>query len=387
MKIRKAIVMVLTVTVIMSMSVIPAFAGSLPFYSGETTAQFAEDNFVRNGDNNWTHDCVVFARMCLEAGGVPRDSSVKSYSSGGYGKYLVNNGYAVKYKVKTDSKGRVLVAGNEGKISPGDLLVNYCLNPNCPKPAFHSSVIYGIEGSYWMQYHHSRSGHPGFGYCQTYGCSKCGAKKSNTICYVYHIKSAQNGYTEYKDKVKGVSAARSSYNTIKVSWKKSSSANMGYNIYYMNHEKPFYRLAATVDSDTTSFKYKVEDPQRYGQDIEFYVVPLKQAGDDDSAEVGLQSKTVSAYTTPSLPTNAKGKRLSSTSVKVTWKKGKGETGCKVEYRYGGSSKWHTAGKTTKTSYVIKDLKANKKVIVRLRPYVKGLGGTKYRDIGRLVGIK
>ena len=387
MKIKRIIAILLTITVVMTMSAVPAFAGSLPFYSGETTAQFAEDNFVRNGDNNWTHDCVVFARMCLEAGGVPRDSSVKSYSSGGYGKYLVKNGYAEKFKLKVDSKGRVLVKGNEGKIAPGDLLVNYCLNPDCPKPAFHSSVIYGTQGGYWMQYHHSRSGHPGFGYCQTYSCSKCRAKKSQTIVYCYHIKSAQNGYTEYTTKVKGVKATRASYNKINVTWKKDKTANMGYNIYYNDHEKPFFRLAATVDANTTSYKYKVSDSDLYGHEIEFYVMPLKQAPDDDSAEVGLKSDTVSAYTTPSLPTEAKGKRLSSTSVKVTWKKGQGERGCKVEYRYGGSTKWYTAGKTTKGNYTIKDLKENKKVIIRLRPYNKNDGKFRYRDIGRLVVVR
>ena len=387
---KRILPVLLAVLVIMSFSVTPAMAESLPDYDGEYTAQFAKENFEKNGDNNWTKDCVKFGRYCLEGGGVPRDvlRGKIGYTSSAYGDYLVSNGYADMIVLNLDSKGRVTVKGNEGNISPGDLMVNFCTNPNCPKPGFHTSVVYGIEGKYWMQYHHSRSGHPGYGYLQAYSCSKCGAKKATTICICYHIKSKENGYRDYRGTVKNVQAKRYSYNKIKVTWDKLKSANAGYRIFYMNKAKSWFRVAADVDAGTAEYIYTVEDPQRYGQNVEFYVMPLKVNNKGgQTPDVGYRSKTATAYTTPNLPTNAKGKRLSSTKVRVTWTKGKGETGCRIQYRYSGEKKWRTAGTTTKTTYTLYNLKANKKVTIRLVPYVKGKGGTKYRDIGRLVTVK
>ena len=387
MKIRRLLLLLLSLAVLMTMSVMPAFADSLPDYSGQTTVQFAKDNFEKDGDNNWTGDCVVYARMCLEAGGVPRNNNVKGYSSGQYGNYLERNGYAEKFTLAVNSKGRVTVKGNEGKIAPGDLLVNYCLNPDCPKPAFHASVITGIEGSYWMQYHHSRSGHPGYGYCQTYRCSKCGADKSQTIVLCYHIRSAENGYFDYTEAVSGVAAARKSYNQIRLTWNKLPSATVGYDVYckYSNAEK--YIHAATMDPNTCEYTLTIKNTKKYGQDVQFYVVPLRFSPGGGEAQMGKASAVVSAYTTPNLPTKAKAKRLSKTSVKVTWTKGKGTTGCKIEYRYGGTKTWIKAGTTTKTKFTIKKLKKNKKIYIRITPYCKGTAGVKYRDKGRIISCK
>ena len=390
MNTRRLLLLLLALLVIMSFTAVPALAESLPDYDGNYTAQFAKDNFTKNGSNNWTHDCVKYGRYCLEAGGVPRDTlrGTIGYTSSDYGDYLVSYGYADMIWLNTDSKGRVTVKGNEGNISPGDIMVNFCLNPDCPKPGFHTSVVYENDGTYWKQYHHSRSGHPGFGYVQTYSCSKCGNNKANTACICYHIKSNENGYTLYKGQVKNVAASRYSYNKIKVTWSKNRSATAGYRVFYMNKAKKWFRVAGDVDANTTEFMYKVEDPNRYGQDVQFFVMPLKiNKKGGQTPNVGYKSDIVTAYTTPNLPTNAKGKRVSSTKVKVTWTKGKGETGCQIEYRYAGKKKWYTAGTTTKTSYTISGLKANKKVIIRLRPYCKGKGGTKYRDVGRLVSVK
>lgn len=385
MKAKRIAAILTALLVLISFSALPAYAGTLEDYSGEKTAQFAKDNFVRNGNNNWTHDCVKFARLCLEAGGIPRDSSVKSYSSGGYGKYLVSNGYAEKFVLHVDSKGRVTVKGNNGKISPGDLLVNYCKNPDCPKPAFHSSVVYGIEGSYWMQYHHSASGHPGYGYCQTYRCSKCGSK--NTICLVYHIKSSENGYGKYKGTVEGVDAKRASYNQIEVSWDKLKSADVGYNVYYKNEDGSEFKLAGTVDEDTTSFKYDVEDPNNYGREFQFYVEPVRSApGGTGESKTGLKSDIAAARTSPDLPTNVVVQRPSKTTAEITWKKGNGESGCRIEYRYEGEKRWYVAGETSGNSFTLDEILPSKKITIRLRPYLETEDRIKYSDSGKTMKV-
>ena len=142
-----------------------------------------------------------------------------------------------------------------------------------------------------------------------------------------------------------------------------------------------------MDPNTCEYTLTIKNTKKYGQDVQFYVVPLRFSPGGGEAQMGKASAVVSAYTTPNLPSNAKAKRLSKTAVKVTWKKGKGTTGCKIEYRYGGTKTWIKAGTTTKNKFTIKKLKKNKKIYIRITPYCKGTAGVKYRDKGRIISCK
>ena len=126
-------------------------------YDGAAVAAYADKIFKKNG-YNWTHDCVKYARMCMEAAGISAPTGGNAKMSGG----LVDLGYADKYELYVTKSGRVPVKGNEGKIGLGDLIENYCPGKNCSRGYYHANIVVGtttIDGvEYWVVNSHSKSG-------------------------------------------------------------------------------------------------------------------------------------------------------------------------------------------------------------------------------------
>ena len=126
-------------------------------YDGAAVAAYADKIFKKNG-YNWTHDCVVYARMCMEAAGfkVPRGGNAKMSGA------LVDMGYADKYELYLTKSGRIPVKENEGKIGLGDLIENYCPGKNCSRGYYHANIVVGTETidgvEYWVVNSHSKSG-------------------------------------------------------------------------------------------------------------------------------------------------------------------------------------------------------------------------------------
>lgn len=83
-------------------------------------------------------------------------------------------------------------------------------------------------------------------------------------------------------------------------------------------------------------------------------------------------------TPPDTPTScylwSKAKR----TLRVTYKKCEGASGYQIAYRKGSSGKW-TYKTTKKTSYVIKNLRKNKRYSVKVRPYVTVYKKNHYGD--------
>lgn len=387
-----------TVLILMLITAGTAFADDTAYYyDGAKAVSYAASNWIKNGDNNWTKDCTKFVRICAEAGGVPRDElkGNNGYTAYGYADYLLDNGYADKIKL-TVKNNMVPYTANKGKISKGDLVLHVCTNPNCTRanPAFHFNLmekavkVDGYDETYWSRYQHAAGGKGAHGVLKLWSCPTCKAGTDKVALYCFHIKSKANGYTQYKGKVTGIKVTRAAYNKLTLSWPKLESATSGYNIFYNNHEVGFFRLAGHVRSWQQKFTYTVKDLDRIGQEVQFYIKPCRLNSKGGKAmDVGLKSAIIKAYTTPDLPSNVTGKRLSKTSVKITWTKGKGQYGCKLEYRYGGSKEWHWAGTSTGTSFTKTGLRSGKAVIFRLNPYAKGKGGIKYRNAFRYVTIK
>ena len=182
-------------------------------------------------------------------------------------------------------------------------------------------------------------------------------------------------------------AKRASYNQIEVSWDKLKSADVGYNVYYKNEDGSEFKLAGTVDEDTTSFKYDVEDPNNYGREFQFYVEPLRSApGGTGESKTGLKSDIAAARTSPDLPTNVVVQRPSKTTAEITWKKGNGESGCRIEYRYEGEKRWYVAGETSGNSFTLDEILPSKKITIRLRPYLETEDRIKYSDSGKTMKV-
>ncbi len=67
--------------------------------------------------------CAEFVSDCLTAGGV----SVSINTTGKLRQFLLNNGYAVDFLVETAQGKKIKMADHPGKVSAGDVVINYCI--------------------------------------------------------------------------------------------------------------------------------------------------------------------------------------------------------------------------------------------------------------------
>lgn len=289
---------VLSLFLIMTLAVIflptermQVFGASAAGYRSSKALAYAKSHW-----NDGKGDCVEFVRKCVEAGGIPRDSSrTYNYTAKQYKDYLVENDYAFVYKLKTanyysDYYG-IKADENAGKIAPGDIILYRCNNSSCTKPDFHLSICNGSNGTDQGKY-------PGWITCYAHNtavnnkvackikCSKCGAKKNSISLYAIHFTSEENGYSKYSGKVSGVKAKGVLHKKITVSWEKLPSAS-GYKVYRATSKSGNYSCIASTKKATYTDTVKRARKKYY-----YKVRPFKLT--DGLENVGKYSATVYA---------------------------------------------------------------------------------------------
>lgn len=90
--------------------------------------------------------CAEFVSACLTAGGI----DVKILTTGSLKRFLINNGYAIEYVVETQQGKRIKMADHSGKISPGDVIINYCIECDV-RP--HVALVSGCDSSGYVTYY------------------------------------------------------------------------------------------------------------------------------------------------------------------------------------------------------------------------------------------
>ena len=166
----------------------------------------------------------------------------------------------------------------------------------------------------------------------------------------------------------GVKATSSSYNSIKVSWKKVTGAS-GYYVYQASSKTGKYSLVKTITSGSTlSYtKSSLTSGKAYYYKVKAYqtVNKVKKAS--------AYSSIVSAKPIPAKPTNFKLSSISATSAKIAWKKVTGASGYEI-YRAtsktGKYTKIATSTKGSSVSYTSKNLVTGKSYYYKLRAYKK-----------------
>lgn len=275
---KKVFSLLLTIT--LSMLFLPTarvsvYGASAIHYNSAKALTYAENHW-----NDGKGDCVAFVRRCVEPAGIPRDSNrTYNYTAKQYKDYLVKNGYAVVYKLKTsiyygDYHG-IKEDDNKGKIAPGDIILYRCNNEKCPKREFHLSLCNGANGTAEGKY-------PGWMTCYAHNaavnnkvackirCSKCSASKNSISLYAIHFKSEENGYRNYTGKVLGIKAKGTANKRIIVSWKKLSTAT-GYKVYRAPSKSGTYVCIASVKKTTYTDTVKSTGKKYY-----YKVKPYKE---------------------------------------------------------------------------------------------------------------
>lgn len=238
--------------------------------AAKTTENYSSAKALAYAKAHWDDggkDCVVFVRACLEAGGVPRDTSRSyGYTPQQYMNYLINNNYAVKYELKTsnyysDYYG-ININDNEGKIAKGDVILYYCNNKDCPKRNFHMSISNGTGHSMYKEYITCYAHNVGVnnGMACKIRHKKCGAAKNTITMYALHIKSAENGYTAIDaEAIANLKAQKpeltvaAAKKAVKLTWSAVDNTN-GYKVYRSTTLNGTYKLVKTVKSgDTTTY--------------------------------------------------------------------------------------------------------------------------------------
>lgn len=273
--------MALIITV--SVTPMPAYAAAnASGYSSAKALEYAAAHCNDGGD-----DCVVFARACVEAGGIPKDKDRNyGYTPEQYKDYLVDNGFAVINELTcdyyySDYQG-IRLADNEGKVAPGDIILYHCNNKDCTKQDFHMSIVKGADGDYkgkyvgWITCYAHNVAQDNKVVCKVRH-KKCGAEKNTITLYAIHFKSTENGYTyEEPEKVEVsapvLKASKSGTTSIKLSWSKVAGAD-GYRIYRSTSKTGTYKAIKTITNGSTTVytNKKLSKGKRYYYKVKAYV--------------------------------------------------------------------------------------------------------------------
>ncbi len=150
---------------------------------------------------------------------------------------------------------------------------------------------------------------------------------------------------------------------VSLSWSKVSGG-VKYKVYSYNPSTKKQEYLLTASSNSCTVKKLSSRSTHY-----FVVKAYKKAGDKNYYGKDSSSVKCQPYGTPSKVTGLACKEKTSCSVTLSWKKASGN---KVKYyisSYDSSSKkYKTLGSTTSTSYVIKNLKADKSYKYSVRAY-------------------
>lgn len=355
------------------------------FASAETAVKYDAAAALNYAEQHWDdgkefdglkEDCTVFARKCVEVGGIPTDSqrirkSGKGYTPEDYLDYLVDHGYAEMHLLTTtvvpttDGSGRefsyVSQEANAGKVTPGDIVAYKCTN--CNKGFYHLVICAPAEdegfGAGFLRYYaHNKA--VGNQLLLPFSCYSCKCDASQIELYSVHMTSAENGYEVYKDKPATVFVNKTAARKLNVSWSAVKGAD-AYNVFAKESSKAFVYKYKTVTK--TSLTFTVPG-NRTAENVSFFVRPVKQV--EDKTYVGGKSTAVTAKSglmAPNVTATAKKK-----SVTVKWEKVAGATGYKVQYKAKGEKKWKVACHTTKLSVTKTKLKSGKKYTFKVTPY-------------------
>jgi poly(3-hydroxybutyrate) depolymerase/fibronectin type 3 domain-containing protein len=176
-----------------------------------------------------------------------------------------------------------------------------------------------------------------------------------------------------KPKISSVSTLSST--SLKVSWKKVSGAD-GYVIYQKKSDGKYEKIKTITSGKTTSYtKKSLSSATKYTYKIKAYdKVGSKKIYSE-------YSSTKSAYTEPSKVTLYSLSDVSSSSVKIKWKKVSRADGYVIYQKKGSGSyekiKTITSGKTT--SYTKKSLSSATKYTYKIKAYVKSGSDKIYGD--------
>ncbi|MBS4200530.1 InlB B-repeat-containing protein [Bacillus sp. FJAT-49732] len=188
----------------------------------------------------------------------------------------------------------------------------------------------------------------------------------------YRVVNGKKVYSSYSDiisgkpilsKVTSVQAVSAGYDKIKTSWAKVTGAS-GYEVYRSNSKNGTYGRVATLTngSSITYTNGSLQTGTTYYYKVRSYRTV------NDKKIYGAFSSIVSTKPLLSKPLKVSAKKMTSTSVKISWSKVSGATGYEV---YRSTSKNGKASKlgTLKTiSFINKSLSKNKAYYYKVRAY-------------------
>lgn len=198
-------------------------------------------SFAKNNKTNYK-DCVKFARMSVQKGGIPAQKGRNyEFSPVQYMKYLTTEGFAVSNPLtlcgdseleSTTKYANLCVEDNKGKVAKGDILLYKC--KKCGK-YFHMAVVTdtangaGNGRHYWI-INAQRKGETQIRNLPMYKFEHNGHGRGNVVLYALHFTSSSNGFKALTKTVKKLKAKKVTKKKAKLTWKKASGA-VAYNIY------------------------------------------------------------------------------------------------------------------------------------------------------------
>lgn len=188
-------------------------------------------------------------------------------------------------------------------------------------------------------------------------------RRSISLVMVIIMLTCSVGVSCYASAIGAVSslkATASTVSSITLQWSKVSGAK-GYRIYrYNSSTKKWVAI-----KNLTGVKYtdnELVSGKEYAYGVRAY------ATEKNKTVLGKASNIVKVYTKPATVTGLKASSVTQNAVKLTWKKAAGTKGYAV-YRYNTSTKKYSyVGKTTSTSYTVKNLKADTSYVFSIRTY-------------------
>lgn len=197
------------------------------------------------------------------------------------------------------------------------------------------------------------------------------AYKGNVKSSASAIVSAKPGLS--KPAMKSSAAATSS--SIKVSWKKVSSAS-GYYVYRKTSDGSWKKIATIKSGSTLSYKDKNASGVYYYAVKAYTKLDGKTVVSDRAAAI--KSRTLKKPTIKVVGVSNEFKN------KITWGKVTGATGYEIYYRVGESGSWKKEGEVTgKTSYITKKVNHGKYYYYKVRAVYKKDGTTTKGSFGNI----
>ena len=190
-----------------------------------------------------------------------------------------------------------------------------------------------------------------------------------------NVQTVKAATVKTPDTVKLNKISATSYNKIKISWKKASNATNYYVYYRKSGTKKWKKIASVKGSvtsytHTASYKYPLTVGQKYDYTVKAYNSKSKKSGKYNAK--GLTVKTV-----PNAVTNFTPIILSDNTVQLTWTRSMGADKYVVYRKASANTKWQKLATLNGTYYVDKAPVVNQNSYYMVKPYV-----SKYKTYGK-----